>query len=74
MGKRNTQRKWLPLNLQMQDNNGGGVAIMINDIDEINEISMELFNEEIIGISSKFDNKTVTFFSYYNPPFVRANI
>ena len=74
VSKRNILHRWLPLSSQMQENNGSGVAIMIKDIHEINEISMELFNEEIISISSKFNNKTVCFFSYYSPPNKELNI
>ena len=54
--------------------NGGGVAILIKDKYEFDEITMELFNEEIIGITSKFNNKTIGFFSHYNPPNRELNI
>ena len=54
--------------------NGGGVAILIKDKYEFDEKTMELFNEEIIGITSKFNNKTIGFFSHYNPPNRELNI
>jgi len=40
----------------------------------MNEIILDSFNEDIIGISSKIENKTIGFFSYYNIPKKELNI
>ena len=57
-----------------RNNYGGGVAVLIKDNYEITEIILDSFNEEITGIKSTIENKTIGFFSYYNPPNKELNI
>ena len=52
-----------------ENSNGGGVAILINSNIKFEEINLEQYNEEIVGIKIITESNTeLNIFSYYNPP------
>lgn len=53
---------------------GGGVAILIkNNITFNQDFSYEKYNRELICINIKLNDKTVSIFSLYNPPYNNKN-
>ena len=53
-------------------NFGGGAALLKENID-FNELDLSMFNEEIVGFSTKIGAHNISFFSYYNPPSKKLN-
>ena len=54
-------------------NSGGGVALLIKDTIESEEIKMPFKNDEVIGVKIRLKNKIIAIFSYYNPPSTSSN-
>ncbi len=52
-----------------EESKGGGIALLINNKIKFEEINLEQFKEEIIGIKICTENNTeLNIFTYYNPP------
>ena len=51
----------------------GGVALLIKENIDFNELDLSMFNEEIVGFSTKIGAHNISFFSYYNPPSKELN-
>ena len=58
-----------------ENNYSGGVALLINDKFNYTEYDMKSFkDEQIVGAVCNFNNISISFFSYYNPPKNNINI
>lgn len=52
-----------------RNSNGGGVAMLIKNTIQFEKCDeIERFEDEIVGVSFKFDQVNAYIFSYYNPP------
>ena len=54
-------------------NFGGSVTLLIKANIDFNELDLSIFNEEIVGFSTKIGALNISFFSYYNPPSKELN-
>ena len=56
---------------KLNGNSGGGVALLVKDTIESEEIKLPF--ENVIGVKIRLKNKVIAIFSYYNPPSTSSN-